>query len=243
MVRHLISASAITRRWPPRLVHVALALVLLGGCNRETQVRTRDEIAADSALAADLALANRDTLLIDSIGQPRPPGIVPADTDLAGSFEGKARTAAPSPPSVPVQPSPPRVTPTAGSSTKPSAPRAAPRRSTGDPCNSPAKANQEACVRRGLAATDMRLNRIYRALLTEMRRQEGVRPGQKDPPSVERLRVAQRAWLVNRDTECRRRGRGTEGTLWARPRVQCLGEFAGRRANELADSFSRLTAR
>jgi uncharacterized protein YecT (DUF1311 family) len=89
----------------------------------------------------------------------------------------------------------------------------------------------------------MRLNRIYRALITEMRRQEGVKPGHKDPPSVERLRVAQRAWLVNRDTECRQRARGTEGALWARPRVQCLGEFAGRRANELADNFSKLIAR
>jgi uncharacterized protein YecT (DUF1311 family) len=88
----------------------------------------------------------------------------------------------------------------------------------------------------------MRLNRIYRALITETRRQEGVRPGGRDPASVERLRVAQRAWLVYRDTECRRRGRGKEGALWARPRVKCLGEFSARRANELADNFSRLTA-
>lgn len=230
MVRHLISAS--------------IALVLISGCNRESPVRTRDDIAADSALAADLALANRDTLLIDSIGHTRPPAIVPADTDLAGSLEGKARAAAPvpAPPPVPVAPTPPKVT-VIPRSTKASPPRAPLRRASGDPCNSPAKAAQEACVRSGLAASDMRLNRIYRALLTEMRRQEGVRPGQKDPPSVQRLRVAQRAWLVDRDTECRRRGRGSEGALWARPRVQCLGEFATRRANELADDFSKLTAR
>jgi uncharacterized protein YecT (DUF1311 family) len=98
-------------------------------------------------------------------------------------------------------------------------------------------------VRGRLAEVDKRLNRVYRALMTEMRRQEGVRPGQKDPASVERLRAAQRSWLVYRDTECRRRGRGTEGALWARPRVACLGEFSVRRANELADNFSRLTAR
>ena len=252
MVRQLISSSAITTCSSRRLAYVTLALVLVGGCQRETPVRTRDEIAADSALAADLALANRDTLLIDSIGQPRQPASVPGDTDLAGSLEGKARPA-PAPLPVP-PPSPPTVTPTptvthtptvtpTPRSTKPSAPRVALRRGTGDPCNSPAKAAQETCVRSGLAATDMRLNRIYRALITEMRRQENVRPGQKDPPSVERLRVAQRAWLVDRDTECRRRARGTEGALWARPRVQCLGEFAVRRANELADNFSRLTAR
>jgi uncharacterized protein YecT (DUF1311 family) len=250
MVRHVISASAIASRSSHRIVTMALAVALLSGCNRETPVRTRDEIAADSALAADLALANRDTLLIDSIGQSRPPAIVPADTELAGSLEGKAKAApvvaaplpAPAPAPAPVAPSPPKVSLTPRS-TKPPSPRAALRRGSGDPCNSPAKAAQEACVRSGLAATDMRLNGIYRALLTEMRRQEGVRPGQKDPTSVVRLRVAQRAWLVDRDTECRRRGHGTEGALWARPRVQCLGEFASRRANELADDFSKLTAR
>lgn len=88
----------------------------------------------------------------------------------------------------------------------------------------------------------MRLNRIYRALVTEMRRQEGVRNGGPDPASVERLRVSQRSWLVYRDNQCRRRVRAREGALWARPRVKCLSEFSLRRANELADNFSRLTA-
>ena len=87
------------------------------------------------------------------------------------------------------------------------------------------------------------MNRIYRALITEMRLQEKAKPGQNDPASVARLRIAQRAWLAYRDTECRRLGRGKAGVLWARPRVQCLGEFSTRRANELADNFSRLTAR
>ncbi len=231
------------------LSKVAAALVLLASCNREAPVRTRDDIAADSALAADLALANRDTLVIDSIGQYHAAEGVPADTDLAGSLEGKARKtpATPPPKAAAVRPAAPAPAAPAAvtappRSTKPAAPRAVSRR-TGDPCNSPAKADQEVCVRSSLAAADLRLNRIYRALLIEMRRQEGVRPGQKDPPSVDRLRVAQRAWVVARDTECRRRGRETEGALWARPRVQCLGEAAARRANELADDFSRLTAR
>ena len=91
-----------------------------------------------------------------------------------------------------------------------------------------------------LAAADMRMNRNYRALITEMRRQEGIKPGQKDPASVDRLRVAQRAWVVYRDTECRRRGKGTEGALWARPRVKCLAALSTVRANELADNFTRV---
>ena len=45
---------------------LALALIALCACSREAPVRTRDDIAADSALAADLALANRDTLAIGS---------------------------------------------------------------------------------------------------------------------------------------------------------------------------------
>ena len=93
-----------------------------------------------------------------------------------------------------------------------------------------------------LASVDARMNRIYRALITEMRLEEKVPGGAKDPASVQRLRVAQRAWLVYRDNECRRLGRKKEGALWARPRARCLGEFSGRRANELADDFSRLTA-
>jgi uncharacterized protein YecT (DUF1311 family) len=228
----------------------ALALIALCACNREAPVRTRDDIAADSALAADLALANRDTLAIDSIGLPAPATKTPADTDLAGSLEGKARPAAPAPAPAPtpapappapvIAPAPTHPAVTAPPAAPPSAPRPTPRRRAGDACNSPVRADQEACVHTLLAAADMRMNRNYRALITEMRRQEGIKPGQKDPASVDRLRVAQRAWVVYRDTECRRRGRETEGALWARPRVKCLAEFSTARANELADNFTRL---
>jgi len=222
-----------------------LALIVLGACNRDAPVRTRGDIAADSALAADLALANRDTLAIDSIGLPAPATKIPADTDLAGSLEGKARPAAPAPTPAPAPPTPGVVPPTprvvtAPPAASPSSRRPTPRRRVGDGCSSPARADQEACVHTLLAAADMRMNRNYRALITEMRRQEGIKPGQKDPASVDRLRVAQRAWVVNRDTECRRRGRGTEGALWARPRVKCLAEFSTVRANELADNFTRV---
>ena len=66
-----------------RIVGLAVASFLSTGCEKTEPVRTRDDIAADSALAADLALANRDTLLIDSIGQYRPPGAAAADTALS----------------------------------------------------------------------------------------------------------------------------------------------------------------
>lgn len=227
---------------------VAIAsTILFAACGSdEPATRTRDDIAADSALAADLALANRDTLVIDSIGNPAMSTPAPADSDLAGTLEGKSRPVpAPTPPAVVVPaPLPPPAPPEPAPAPVAASPRPAPAppRRVGNPCNSPAQADQEACVRASLASADMRLNRIYRALITEMRRQEGMKPGQSDPASVERLRASQRSWLVYRDTECRRRGKGKEGRLWARPRVACLGEFAATRANELADNFSRLTA-
>ena len=245
----------------PSLVIWLAASIASAACEKSEPVRTRDDIAADSALAADLALANRDTLLIDSIGQfPSPEGAF-ADTALAAAdtlspgpapdrTAATTTTVAPSPTPAPraTRPGPPPAPPPSITPAQPSPVRAAtkssaPRRVTGDPCSSSTLANQQRCVHSRLAEADRRLNGVYRALITEMRRQEGVRPGQKDPPSVERLRAAQRSWLVYRDTECRRRGRESEGALWARPRVACLGAFSVRRANELADNFSRLTAR
>ena len=227
-----------------RAMLLAAALLVSTACDGGSPSRTPDDIAADSALAADLALANRDTLVVDSIGAYRSPdaaerGTLPDDTlDTALSL--------PLPP--PAAPTPVASQPAPQSATPPARPpvlstRAAVPRLTGTrACSSPSPANQSECVKVTLAATDMRLNRIYRALMTEMRRQEGVARGAKDPPSVQRLRVSQRSWLVYRDNECRRRGRGKEGALWARPRVRCLGQFSVRRANELADNFSRLTA-
>jgi len=227
------------------------AFVLAAGCDSGSPSRTADEFAADSALAADLALANRDTLLVDSIGEYRPPDAAErgagADTgldaggDLSASADTTSRASAaalPPPAAAPAMRAPALTPKPAATRKAPDAPRLTGTRA----CSSPTLENQNECLRVLLAGADARLNRIYRALITEMRRQEGVRGGAKDPPSVQRLRVSQRAWLVYRDDECRRRGRRREGALWARPRVRCLGQFANRRANELADNFSRLTA-
>lgn len=252
----------ITGRRIVQTVSIALLLGASTACDSGKPSRTADEFAADSALAADLALANRDTLLVDSIGAMAPSVAAPLDTlpisdsvttavqpspgqkaaASAGNLEGATRPAVPAvntpPAAAKPAPSPAAATPAA-----PTPARTAPRLSGTRACSSPTLENQSECIRVSIAAGDARLNRIYRALITEMRRQEGVAPGAKDPPSVVRLRVAQRAWLVYRDTECRRRGRGKEGALWARPRARCLAQFAGQRANELADNFSRLTAR
>ena len=226
---------------PFRQIPVAgifLALTITA-CDGGARSRTPDEFAADSALAADLALANRDTLLVDSIGAYRPPmdmGI-PEDSIIA-----PAPAPAPAPPPAVAVTPPPAPAPAPAREVE--TPKKAAAKLTGTrACNATGLENQNECLRVLLPAADARMNRIYRALITEMRLKEGVKGSAKDPASVQRLRVAQRAWLVSRDTECRRRGKGKEGARWARPRVRCLGEFANRRANELSDDFSRLTAR
>lgn len=102
------------------------------------------------------------------------------------------------------------------------------------PCASPAAADQRRCLMMHLASSDAGLDRTYQALITELKRQDGAPAGAREPQSVLQLRVAQRAWLVYRDTECRQRNRGKEGTLWAPVRAACLAEFSGAREQELA---------
>jgi len=101
-------------------------------------------------------------------------------------------------------------------------------------CNSPAPADQRRCLLAYLAQSDVILTRHYQARIADMMRAAGTAPGEPEPPSVQRLRGAQRAWLVYRDTECRNRNRGQEGPLWAVTRARCLAEFSAARAEELA---------
>lgn len=103
-----------------------------------------------------------------------------------------------------------------------------------EPCASPAAVDQRRCLMMHLARSDVALDHTYQALISSMKRDAGTPRGGKEPESVEQLRVAQRAWLVYRDSECRRRNRGKEGPLWAPARAQCLGEFSGNREEELA---------
>lgn len=241
----------ICNRFDRGAILTVLAIFAIG-CDAGSPSKTADEFAADSALAADLALANRDTLLVDSIGAYREADAAERDSNGTALVSPRdttvARDGVPKPAKAPIVASTPVITapaspPAAAPATKTATPPApAPRLKGTRACSSPTAENQSECIRVSIASVDARLNRIYRALITEMRRQESVAPGANDPPSVQKLRISQRTWLVYRDSECRKRGRGKEGALWARPRARCLGEFSARRANELADNFSRLTA-
>jgi uncharacterized protein YecT (DUF1311 family) len=109
-------------------------------------------------------------------------------------------------------------------------------------CSSPVGAHQRACLFAALDDADADLNRVYRSVIAELRRQSGARAGQGDPEPVRRLREEQRQWLLTRDAQCRERNLGREGPLWAPVRVRCLGEISGQRTRELTNMLARLRA-
>ena len=229
-----------------RAIGLAFIVAIAAACDTGSKSKTPADIAADSALRADLALANRDTLLVDSIGRSVPVEGALADTTIADTPKVKTESAVPAP-TAPVAPNPVPVVRNPVPVTRAREPvvRKLPpvvrppvaRRTSGNPCESPVRADQRACLSSQLAAADKRLNGIYRALTTEMRRKGG-----SSEAAVAKLRTSQRAWLANRDAECRKRGAGKEGALWAYPRVHCLAQFSDQRANELANDFSQLTS-
>jgi len=116
----------------------------------------------------------------------------------------------------------------------------------GPSCASPALDDQRRCLSGYLARSDAQLDRNYQALITQLKSEAATRKGAPEPRTVERLRNAQRAWLVYRDEECRKRTRPQEGPLWAPVRAQCLAEYSMLRARELTDALAdrkALTAR
>ena len=93
-----------------------------------------------------------------------------------------------------------------------------------------------------LAKSDALLDRYYQALILRLESEAGTTSRSAEPASVQRLRTAQRAWLVYRDDECRKRTRAREGPLWAPVRAQCLAGYSAVRAQELRDALARRKA-
>jgi serine/threonine protein kinase/uncharacterized protein YecT (DUF1311 family) len=118
--------------------------------------------------------------------------------------------------------------------------RTAERAAANGPCNSPALADQRACLATAIERSDAGLNQTYSDVVAAMRQRANTAPSDPDPPEVQRLRAVQRDWLARRDAECRRRGRGREGPLWATARAQCLEEFSANRSRELSATLGRL---
>ena len=139
---------------------------------------------------------------------------------------------------------PPAARPTPAAERPPAAvavtpPTVADSRATG-PCGSAALADQRACLAAHIERSDASLNQTYGDVIVALRQRASSAPGDPDPPEVQRLRSVQRSWVARRDAECRRRGRGREGRLWATPRAQCLEEYTAERNRELSAMLARL---
>jgi serine/threonine protein kinase/uncharacterized protein YecT (DUF1311 family) len=175
---------------------------------------------SEPAAAAAVAVAPRGAIT-DSAGSRQPAAAARSDTAVS-AVRGRAAAG----------------TATAGTTAERRIPRS--RADSVAACESPALADQRACLYVHIAANDGELNRVYGELIAALRARarSGSRDG--DPPAVRQVRAEQRAWLVERDAECRRRTRAEEGALWARVRARCLGEMSDQRAQELAAALDRV---
>lgn len=186
------------------------------------------DAGGDTALARDLALVSlRDSSRGGTaVGMPpapvSQPGSVPSDSSLVATV-GSRPAGTPKPAVTDTG----RTVPVARTKTVRSR-----RGLTGTAaCESPRLADQNSCLRAEIAPDDARLNHVYNAYLARLRAAPASRGG--GAPAIAKLRISERAWLVYRDQECRRRNWGKEGTLWAPKRAACMKELAATRADEL----------
>jgi uncharacterized protein YecT (DUF1311 family) len=112
----------------------------------------------------------------------------------------------------------------------------------GPSCASPALDDQRRCLLGYLARSDLELDRNYQALIEQLKSEARTRKSAAEPPAVQRLRTAQRSWLMYRDEECRKRTHADEGPLWAPVRAKCLAEYSSLRARELDDALAKRRA-
>ena len=209
-------------------IGITTCLVTLSGCDDGIRAKAESPRASDSALARDLEIAQRGrgeeraSDGRDSGEVTASPGMLESTTDSSYSFsvdESPARNA---------------------SNTAASAPSA--EGYIGPSCASPALDDQRRCLLGYLARSDAQLDRNYQALIGQLKSEARTPKGAPEPLAVQRLRTAQRSWLVYRDEECRKRTRAEEGPLWAAVRAKCLAEYSSLRARELDDALAKRKA-
>ena len=203
---------------PLRLpILLAGSLALLVACDDGTSAETAASIARDSALAHDLQLASGGTTSARSVRtESESPGALGEATPTASARVATTLTVS-------------AATPSADGYIGPS-------------CASPAPADQQRCLLGYLERSDALLDRNYGALINRLKTEAGTRPKAAEPLAVQRLRTAQRSWLVYRDDECRKRTVEQEGPLWAPVRAHCLAQYSALRARELEDALAKRSA-
>ena len=215
---------------------IATTAFQLSACDDGTREETAAALARDSSLTHDLQLASGDTAHEPAPGRDvSAPSSVPPMLERTGSTAAtNARVA-----SNESSGSGGSVTITESSgSIAPSTKRVDAEGYAGPSCASPALSDQRRCLLSYLARSDAGLDRTYQSLITALKREAAAPTKGREPPTVLRLRTAQRNWLVYRDDECRRRNEGKEGPLWAPTRAQCLAEYSALRERELASALA-----
>ena len=215
-----------------RSLHVSIAIatsaVLLAACDDGMRRESATARSRESSLARDLALAG-DSSLARQVAQRDSHAV----SESSGMLDSTAAAESATTVEMPGAP----VASNASSRPAPSA-----EGYIGPSCASPARDDQQRCLMGYLAKSDALLDRYYQALILRLKSEAGVKSDSEEPPAVQRLRSAQRAWLVYRDDECRRRTKAREGPLWAPVRAQCLAEYSSLRARELDDALAKRKA-
>jgi len=205
---------------------IAASAVLMTSCGASAGSESGASRPRDSALARDLELAADSGRAGDAAPRVGDAVAEPAGTaDISAAESETAEEAG-------------RVSATNASSDDAPVPDGY----IGPSCASPARDDQQRCLTGYLAKSDALLDRYYQALILRLKSEGGATSRRAEPSSVQRLRTAQRAWLVYRDDECRKRSRPVEGPLWAPVRAQCLAEYSAVRAEELRDALARRKA-
>jgi len=219
---------------------VAMTVWSLAACGEDHAAR--DESAAsysrDSSLTHDLQLASGDTSpftdAADVAVAGRADGVPPmvesrGVNQATPASDATGATVTESPGSIaPASPSGAPVPPVGAASAE---------SYIGPSCASPALPDQRRCLLAYLARSDVNLDRTYQALISRLE-SEAPSKSAGEPVTVQRLRTAQRQWLVYRDDECRRRNEGKEGPLWAPTRAECLAEYSAQRTKELESALA-----
>jgi len=220
---------------------IAVPLLLLAGslaCRKEKRSLEAASAVQDTMLLRDLAEANKNTAAANALDNSLNTVRTAADASLPAMVGAAAQSRTPE---TRVVPRPPSLTSGDRPGSQPGSSDSAlgingarrtngTRLSSGDPCDSPAPADQRSCLNRSIVQNDADLNRTYQDLLAQSRKSGG-------PELEERLKQSQRDWINTRDSECQSSG---QGALWARVRAHCLADYSAKRTTELQRTLNSL---
>jgi uncharacterized protein YecT (DUF1311 family) len=205
---------------------LAIALAPLAACDDGGRAESAASIARDSTLARDLQLAG-DSAAASRVYVGRDTGAVSESPGMLDSAAGATTALGET---------------TGGARNASNAASPSAEGFIGPSCASPAREDQQRCLLGYLAKSDAVLDRNYQALITRLKAEAKTKANAPEPVAVQRLRTAQRAWVVYRDDECRKRTIEREGPLWAPVRAKCLAEYSALRSRELEDALAKRKA-